>query len=108
MIFINEIKAIEMIENIKNEFKLMVNENKWMDGQSKREALTKADFIDQHIGYPDYVYNNTYLDRELYNGYNFNEKSYFNNLFIFRLNSLKQMFSKLRKPIDNTEYINKL
>jgi predicted metalloendopeptidase len=91
-----------MIENIKKEFKLIVNENKWMDNQSKREALTKADLMDQHIGYPDYVYNNSYLDKE-YSGYNFNEKSYFNNLFTVNINVLKKMFGELRKPTDKTK-----
>jgi len=39
-----------MIENIRKEFKLMINENEWMDAESKKEALAKADLIDPKIG----------------------------------------------------------
>jgi predicted metalloendopeptidase len=39
-----------MIENIRKEFKLMINENEWMDAESKKEALAKADLIEPTIG----------------------------------------------------------
>ena len=51
-----------MIENIRSEFKQMVTELDWMDGKSKKAANEKADFIDVKIGYPDYTFNNTYLN----------------------------------------------
>ena len=51
-----------MIENIRNEFKLMLNELDWMDAKSKKAANEKADFIDVKIGYPDYTFNDTHLN----------------------------------------------
>lgn len=51
-----------MIENIRQEFKIMLGENDWMDDKSKQAAKEKAELIDTKIGYPDYTYNNTYLD----------------------------------------------
>lgn len=51
-----------MIENIRQEFKIMLGENEWMDDNSKLAAREKAELIDTKIGYPDYTYNNTYLD----------------------------------------------
>lgn len=36
------IKASEMIENIVNEFRIMLFENDWMDYMSKKSALDKV------------------------------------------------------------------
>ena len=55
--------ATEMIENIRSEFKVIVNELDWMDAESKKAAQDKADYIDPKIGYPDFTYNDTYMDK---------------------------------------------
>ena len=52
-----------MIENIRSEFKVIVNELDWMDAESKKAAQDKADYIDPKIGYPDFTYNDTYMDK---------------------------------------------
>ena len=59
------IQATEMIYNIRNEFIKILKEVDWMDTESKAVALEKADKMDIKIGYPDYIYNDTYLE-ELY------------------------------------------
>jgi membrane metallo-endopeptidase-like protein 1 len=92
-----------MINNIKNEFKLIVNEIKWMDEESKRKVLIKVDLMREKIGFPDYIFNNSYLDRNLYNDYNFNEKNYFNNFINVRLLELKSYYRRLGK-VDNNQY----
>lgn len=51
-----------MIDNILNEFKVMLGENEWMDPPSKTAAREKADFMDTKVAYPDYTFNDTYLD----------------------------------------------
>ena len=51
-----------MIENIRNEFKVMLSSNKWMDEESKTKAREKADFIDVKVGYPDYTYNDAHIN----------------------------------------------
>lgn len=51
-----------MIEEIRKEFLAMLDENTWMDNQSKEAAREKANFIDPKVAYPDYTYNNTHLD----------------------------------------------
>ena len=56
-----------MIEMIRDEFKSMLRKNSWMDSASKTKALEKANSIDVKVGYPDYTYNDTYLDK-LYEG----------------------------------------
>jgi membrane metallo-endopeptidase-like protein 1 len=59
------VKAVEMIENILNEFKVILSESDWMDEESKLNALAKASSIDTKIGYPEWIKNDTYLN-ELY------------------------------------------
>jgi len=56
-----------MIENIRGEFKQILKELDWMDEASKRAAEEKADYIDTKIGYPDYTFNDTYLN-DIYKG----------------------------------------
>ena len=51
-----------MIENIRAEFKTILREIDWMDQESKTKAAEKADYIDPKIGYPDYTYNDTYMN----------------------------------------------
>ena len=51
-----------MTTNILNEFKKILNELTWMDIQSKNSALTKANAMKSQIGYPDLIFNDTYLE----------------------------------------------
>ena len=51
-----------MIENIRKEFKQILNEIDWMDNESKVKAQEKADYIDPKIGYPEFTYNDTHLN----------------------------------------------
>lgn len=96
--------ATEMIENIRSEFKVIVNELDWMDADSKKAAQDKADFIDPKIGYPDYTYNDTYLDI-LYENYNFDANTYLANAIQVRKADVIEEFSKLREPIDLKDWI---
>lgn len=51
-----------MIEYIRNSFKNILDQNEWMDEISKVKAKQKADAIDPKIGYPEFTYNDTYLN----------------------------------------------
>ena len=61
-IFFLKLKAEEMILNIRHEFELTINEVDWMDKQSKQAAIEKAESIDIKIGYPEFIYNKSYID----------------------------------------------
>ena len=50
-----------MTNNILNEFKVMLQENTWMDATSKAKAIEKANYIKTDIGYPDYYDNITFV-----------------------------------------------
>jgi predicted metalloendopeptidase len=58
-----------MVSNLLNEFKDIISESDWMDSDSKKKALEKADFIDIKIGYSEKIFNQTYMD-EMYTNVN--------------------------------------
>jgi predicted metalloendopeptidase len=55
--------AFTMVNNLKDEFKIMLNEYDWMDTISKQSALEKAQMMDVKIGYPDFTYDDSYLNK---------------------------------------------
>jgi predicted metalloendopeptidase len=54
---------MEMILNIKSEFKIMIKEYDWMDAVSKRAVSDKVESIVIKIAYPEFLLNDTYLAR---------------------------------------------
>lgn len=46
-------KAIELVSNIKNEFRNRLENNDWMEEKTKMNALEKLDNMNVKIGYPD-------------------------------------------------------
>jgi predicted metalloendopeptidase len=52
---------MEMILNIKSEFKIMIKDYDWMDAVSKRAVSEKVDSLTIKIGYPDFLLNDTHL-----------------------------------------------
>jgi endothelin-converting enzyme len=48
--------------NLHSEFKRTLNEVDWMDSESKKIATDKANAIDIKIGYPEFTYNDTFID----------------------------------------------
>lgn len=50
-----------MTNNLLNELKIMIQENTWMDAQSKAKAIEKANYIKPQIAYPDYYDNVTFV-----------------------------------------------
>lgn len=56
-----------MVEDIRNAFKQELSEVQWMDEETRKEAMEKADFMNYFIGYPDWYDNVTVLE-EYYRG----------------------------------------
>ncbi|KAI1693996.1 peptidase family m13 domain-containing protein [Ditylenchus destructor] len=62
--------ALEMIEDLRESFRIMLNKNDWMMEETKVYALEKANEMLSLIGFPDFIYNDTQLD-EYYGNVNF-------------------------------------
>lgn len=66
-LFVCYLQAIEMVEDIRSAFKDELAEVPWMDEETKKEAMEKADFMNHFIGYPNWYENITFLE-EYYKG----------------------------------------
>lgn len=56
--------AIEMIHNIRQAFNELLGYNEWMDNETRKVAMEKANAINERIGYPDLLTNPIQLSKE--------------------------------------------
>jgi membrane metallo-endopeptidase-like protein 1 len=59
--------AQEMIGNIREAFIELLEENHWMDVETRKVAKEKAMKINERIGYPDFLTSNQELNKEYQN-----------------------------------------
>ncbi|XP_041377797.1 neprilysin-1-like [Gigantopelta aegis] len=95
--------ALDMIHTIRNSFYQVLEEAEWMDDVTRVVAKEKADAMVEKIGYPNFILNNTELDKE-YENVDFYPDRYFDNVVAniksIALTSLK----KLREPVDKSKW----
>lgn len=51
-----------MVADVKETYLAMLKENDWMDEETKKNAITKAQRIVAIVGYREELKNDTYLD----------------------------------------------
>lgn len=56
-----------MIHSIREAFNELLEENDWMDDETRAVAKDKANAMNERIGYPDILTNATELDKEYSN-----------------------------------------
>lgn len=54
--------ALEMVGDIREEFRKIVQTVDWMDEKTKKNALEKADSMTAHIAYPDELLDNKKIE----------------------------------------------
>lgn len=59
--------ALEMIHSIRVAFNELLDENDWMDNETRSVAKEKANSMNERIGYPDILTNATELSKEYAN-----------------------------------------
>lgn len=55
---------MDMIQSIREAFNELLNENHWMDDQTRIVAKAKADAMKERIGYPELLTDADELDKE--------------------------------------------
>ena len=55
---------MEMIHEIREAFNDLLEDNEWMDEETRKVAKDKADSMNERIGYPEYITNHTRLELE--------------------------------------------
>ena len=58
---------MEMIHEIRHAFNDLLEENEWMDTETRLVAEDKANSMNERIGYPEYITNKTRLEEEYRN-----------------------------------------
>lgn len=106
--FKEDAKAIaqEMVDNIRDEFKVMLAEIDWMDEETKQGANEKADTIASQIGFADEMMNDTKIT-EFYSGFiesSVDESNYFKSVFNLNIASSNRNNKRLKEPIDKSEW----
>ena len=56
--------ALDMIHDIRYAFNDLLEENEWMDVETRLVAEDKANGMNERIGYPEYITNKTRLEEE--------------------------------------------
>ncbi|KAI3385053.1 hypothetical protein SNEBB_005701 [Seison nebaliae] len=72
-------EALGIIQNIRDTFKHTIETAQWMEPTDKIVAKEKINAIITKIGYPEYIMNNTELNKE-FRRYKFKEEDYFGNI----------------------------
>lgn len=97
--------ALEMVNNIKSEFKEILKDIDWMDEETKKGANAKADTISEQIGFADELLNDAKLT-EYYNTFPavINENEYYESVFRLNIASTNRNNKRLREKVDKTEW----
>ncbi|KAL4221416.1 Endothelin-converting enzyme 2 [Mactra antiquata] len=89
-------KAESMIAEIKTAFKNNLPSLSWMDDETRKAAIDKANAVIDMIGFPEYILNKTRLNKE-YKDLIIKEDEYFDNNIRNVYFELKRNVAKLRK-----------
>lgn len=95
----------EMIEEVKDAFKVRLYEKDWLDNVTKQRCAEKVDAITEMVAYPEQIDNDTYLN-ELYAEFNVSEEEYFENYLQYVLLSTIENLASLRSPVDKSVWLN--
>lgn len=92
----SKVEALNMVANLLEEFKLILNETDWMDTESKLVALEKAQYIDTKIGYSENILNDTFLNKH-YENVNYSSNDFLLNQIVSAKSESFWSLSSLRK-----------
>eukprot|EP00106_Octopus_bimaculoides_P022840 XP_014790282.1 PREDICTED: endothelin-converting enzyme 2-like [Octopus bimaculoides] len=94
-------KAESMVDDIKKAFEKNLPYLSWMDEETRKAAIDKANAIVDKIGFPPNILNDTKLDK-IYERLEINASEYFWNNVRDNKFTLITMMEKLRQPPKNT------
>ncbi|CAK9295486.1 unnamed protein product [Gordionus sp. m RMFG-2023] len=89
-------KAESLIIKIKSAFKKNLESVDWMDSETKNLAALKTDAIEAKVGYPDYIFNQTYME-DAYKEFNFSDQMYFKNIVVIKKVKRRRYFKQLNQ-----------
>ncbi|XP_072930429.1 neprilysin-2 [Epargyreus clarus] len=96
--------ALEMVNDIRQQFRKTLNEVEWMDDKTRRAALDKADSMAAHIAYPPEMLDDKKLT-EFYSGLEMSSDKLMESVLNLTLFGTEFLFSKLRQPVNKTDWV---
>ncbi|TDG39456.1 hypothetical protein AWZ03_014122 [Drosophila navojoa] len=95
--------AEQMIGEIREAFKMNLQNLSWVDKQTRERAIEKANEISDMIGFPDYILNSDELDKK-YEELNITANAYFENNIQVAIYNLKSNLKRLDQPVNKTNW----
>ncbi|XP_057662985.1 neprilysin-1-like [Diorhabda carinulata] len=95
--------ALEMIHTIREAFNELLEENHWMDDETRKVAKQKADAMNERIGYPKLVVDKEALRKE-YESLNISKHDFMLNVLNLLKFEARQNLEKLRQEVDKERW----
>ncbi|KAF7274332.1 M13 family metallopeptidase neprilysin 3 isoform X2 [Rhynchophorus ferrugineus] len=96
-------QAEVMINNVRDAFKRNFQNLNWMDEDTRKVAIDKADAISDMIGYPEFIKNVNHLD-ERFDNLTVRSDRYFENNVNINYYNLKKNLEKINEPVNKTTW----
>ncbi|XP_048488609.1 neprilysin-2 isoform X1 [Plutella xylostella] len=96
--------ALEMVNDIRQQFRKTLEEVEWMDEQTRSAALHKADSMASHIAYPSEMLDDNKLT-EFYSGLEMSSDKLMESVLNLTLFGTEYLFSKLREPVNKSDWV---
>uniref|UniRef100_A0A6P8IC68 Membrane metallo-endopeptidase-like 1 n=1 Tax=Actinia tenebrosa TaxID=6105 RepID=A0A6P8IC68_ACTTE len=90
-------------EQIRNEFISNLDNNFWMDRKTNEKAKTKAQSLQEVIGYPDFILNSTALDL-VFDDVVIDSWTYFENVWSLKKFWVQKNYELIGKERDNDQW----
>ncbi|XP_046983748.1 neprilysin-2-like [Schistocerca americana] len=97
--------ALEMVDDIRQEFLHILQELDWMDEGTRKKALEKVQSVVGHVAYPEELLDDTELDK-FYEKLDVSPSLYLESMLNVTKFQTNYSFSQLRQPVNKTEWIN--
>ncbi|XP_078577018.1 endothelin-converting enzyme homolog isoform X1 [Branchiostoma floridae x Branchiostoma japonicum] len=96
-------KANKMLDGIKEQMRLTLEEADWMDNQTRTIGLEKLAALRRMIGYPDFVTDPAKLDK-YYEKLTVTEDDFVSNVLLVQKFGLDRIVARFGKPVDKSEW----
>lgn len=93
-----------MVNGIREEFELFLNDVDWMDDETRKSAINKLHSMSTHIGYPDEIMDNKNIEK-YYDNLEIDENNYLSSVLNMNVFGTDYAFNKLRKPVNKTDWV---
>lgn len=95
--------AVELVNNIRNEFIKLLHDLPWMDETTKLHAIEKTKSMETHIAYPDELLDDKKLD-EFYADLDIEADDYFGNMLKVRKFDQINQFKMFREAVNKSDW----